>query len=86
MNRNVFKHLRKNILNLSTITEEVDNQIIVYRIECLGFRKMISMPSEFHSGKLYEGLLVDKLVEDADFLIKLEQIENRNHNLKTLLD
>ena len=86
MNRNVFKYLRKKVLEHSTITEEVDDVFIVYRIECLGFEAEISVPSEFHAMNFTQGMLVDKLVEKPEFLKKLEQIENRKDNLRSLLD
>ena len=86
MNKNVFKYLRKKILELSTITEDVDDVFIVYRIECLGFKAEISVPSEFHAMNFAQGMLVDRLVENPEFLKKLEQIENRQENLRSLLD
>ena len=36
MKKNVFKYLRKKILEHSTITEEVDDIVRYYKIECLG--------------------------------------------------
>jgi hypothetical protein len=86
MNKNVFKYLRKKILEQSTITEEIDDVFHVYKIECLGFQAEVSVPSEFQAMNFAQGLLVDKLVEIPEFLKKLEQIENRKENLKSLLD
>lgn len=86
MKKNIFKYLRKKILEHSTITEEIDGLVKYYKIECLGFKMSVSFPINFSHKKIATGLLIDKLVENADFLIKLEQVETRKENLKTLLD
>lgn len=86
MKKNIFKYLRKKILEHSTITEEVDDVVRYYKIECLGFVMKVSFPKNTMSKKLATGLLIDRLVENPDFLIKLEQVETRKDNLKTLLD
>ena len=86
MKKNIFKYLRKKILEHSTITEEVDDIVRYYKIECLGFVMKVSFPKNTMSKKLATGLLIDRLVENPDFLVKLEQVENRKDNLKTLLD
>lgn len=86
MNRSVFKFLRKKILDYSTITEEVDEIFYHYKIECLGFEITESFPVDLPSKNMVTGLLIDRLVENPKFLDKLNQIENRNQNLKELLD
>ena len=86
MKKSVFKYLRKKILEHSTITEEVIGVLRLYKIECLGFLVKVSFPKEGVTKKLATGLLIDRLVENPDFLIKLEQVETRKNNLKTLLD
>lgn len=91
MKKNVFKYLRKKILEHSTITQSVINQSILYKIECLGFTETINLPLHLpsvsgHITNFTDGLLIDKLVENPDFLKKLEQVETRKDNLKTLLD
>jgi len=86
MKKNIFKYLRKKILEHSTITEEVLEFFHSYKIECLGFTETINLPLPLPSEKFTDGLLIDKLVENPEFLKKLEQIETRKHNLKTLLD
>jgi hypothetical protein len=86
MKKNVFKYLRKKILGHSTITEEIDGTVKYYKIECLGFVMKVGFSNGSTSKKLVTGLLIDRLVENPDFLIKLEQVETRKDNLKTLLD
>lgn len=86
MKRNIFKYLRKKILEHSIITEEIDDIFHLYKIECFGFVATMSIPSEFHAMNFAEGMLIDRLVENPEFLKKLEQIENRRDNLKSLLD
>jgi hypothetical protein len=86
MKKNVFKYLRKKIHEHSTITEEVDDIVRYYKIECLGFVMKVGFAKGTTSKKLATGLLIDRLVENPDFLVKLEQVENRKDNLKTLLD
>jgi len=87
MKRNVFKYLRKKILEYSIITEEFDkeNYWYTYKIECLGFEYKLDMGFESSSLELTEGFLIDKLVENPDFMKRLEQMENRKDNLKELL-
>ena len=90
MKRNVFKYLRKKILEHSTITEEVVEFFHSYKIECLGFTETINLPLYLpnvvdHITNFTDGTLIDKLVENPEFLKKLEQVETRKHNLKTLL-
>ena len=85
MKRNVFKYLRKKILEYSTITEEADGVFHLYKIECLGFQELIQLPVELPSRELAQGMLIDELVCNADFMRKLEQIETRKDNLKSLL-
>jgi hypothetical protein len=87
MKRNVFKYLRKKILEYSTITEEFNTEKYwyTYKIECLGFEHNLDLIFENPSLKYTEGLLIDKLVENPDFMKKLEQIETRKDNLKELL-
>ena len=86
MNRSIFKFLRKKILEQSTITEIKDETSHFYKIECLGFESTVGFPKNFPSKKIAVGLLVDKLVEMPEFLQKMERIENRKENLKSLLD
>ena len=86
MNKNIFKYLRKKILEHSTITEELIGGLRLNKIECLGFVVKVSFSKEFKNKKLVTGLLIDKLVENAEFLKKLEKIETRKKNLKSLLD
>ena len=86
MKKNIFKYLRKKILEHSTITEEVIGGLRLHKIECLGFVMKVSFSKDLSSKKIATGLLIDKLVENADFLIKLEKIETRKQNLKSLLD
>ncbi len=86
MKKNVFKYLRKKILENSTITEEVDDIFRFYKIECLGFTETINLPLPLPNIRFTDSLLIDKLVENPEFLKKLEQVETRKHNLKTLLD
>jgi hypothetical protein len=85
MNRNVFKFLRKKILEHSHISESIEEGIIVYKIESLGSLKEISFPSDYSYKKYAEGLLIDRLVEEPGYLEKLERIETRKDNLKNLL-
>jgi len=86
VNKNIFKYLRKKILEHSTVTEEVIGVLRLYKIECLGFVVKVSFSKEFKNKKLVTGLLIDKLVENAEFLKKLEKIETRKKNLKSLID
>jgi hypothetical protein len=86
VNKNIFKYLRKKILEHSTITEELIGGLRLNKIECLGFVVKVSFSKEFKNKKLVTGLLIDKLVENAEFLKKLEKIETRKKNLKSLLD
>jgi hypothetical protein len=86
MNRNVFKHLRKKILENSIITEEIIDGENFYRVECFGFNAEVSFSEGVFKKDLVIGHLIDKLVENPDFLRKLEQMETRKDNLKTLLD
>ena len=86
MKKNVFKYLRKKILEHSTITEEVLEFFHSYKIECLGFTETINLPLPSPNIRFTDSLLIDKLVENPEFLKKLEQVETRKHNLKTLLD
>ena len=87
MKRNIFKYLRKKILEHSTITEEVFEFFHSYKIECLGFTETIDLPLlPLPNVIVTDSLLIDKLVENPEFLKKLEQVETRKHNLKTLLD
>jgi len=86
MRNNVFKYLRKKILEHSIITEEKDEIFRYYKIESLGFQIKVSFPSKIPSKKLATGLLIDRLVEIPEYLDKLEQIETRKDNLKSLLD
>ena len=86
MNKNIFKYLRKRIFQHSTITEEFDGQNHLYKITCLGFNTSVIFSSKLPSKKFVTGMLIDKLVENPAFLNKMEQIENRENNLKSLLD
>jgi hypothetical protein len=86
LKKNVFKYLRKKILEHSTITEEVLEFFHSYKIECLGFTETINLPLPSPNIRFTDSLLIDKLVENPEFLKKLEQVETRKHNLKTLLD
>ena len=86
MKKNVFKYLRKKILEHSTITEEVLEFFHSYKIECLGFTETINLPLPSPNIRFTDSLLIDKLVENPDFLKKLEQVETRKDNLKTLLN
>jgi hypothetical protein len=84
--RNIFKYLRKKILEHSTITEESFEFFHSYKIECLGFTETIDLPLPLPNVRFSDSLLINKLVENPEFLKKLEQVETRKHNLKTLLD
>jgi hypothetical protein len=86
LKKNIFKYLRKKVYELSEFSLETSNDMEVRTIYCLGFEEKFfgSVPKNSH--KLIEGLLIDRLVENPDFLKKLEQFENRKDNLKTLLD
>jgi hypothetical protein len=86
MNKNIFKYLRKKISEHSTITEQVNEIGRYYKIESLGFQIKLSFPSNFPPKSVVKGLLIDKLVEIPEYLNKLEQIENRKDNLKSLID
>jgi hypothetical protein len=86
MNRNIFKYLRKKIISNSIITEEKDDDSRLFKIECLGFIAIVGFPIEFNPKKVVKGMLVDRLVENKDFMKKFEQFENRQNNLKDLLD
>lgn len=86
MNRSIFRYLRKKILQQSVITTESEDSFNIYKIECLGFVESVKYPIEFGNRKLHEGILIDKLVEKPEFMKKLEQVENREDNLKNLLD
>ncbi len=86
MNRNIFKYLRKKVHDLSEFSIETHNGMEVRKISCLGFEEKFFGPIPKDSHKLIEGVLIDRLVENSEFLKKLEQIENRNLNLKTLFD
>ena len=85
MKRNIFKYLRKKILEHSTITEEVFEFFHSYKIECLGFTETIDLPLPLPNVIVKDSLLINKLVGNPEFLKKLEQVETRKHNLKTLL-
>ena len=86
MKRNIFKYLRKKILEHSTITEEVFEFFYSYKIECLGFTETIDLPLPLPNVRFTDSLLINKLVGNPEFLKKLEQVETRKENLKTLLD
>ncbi len=86
MKKNIFKYLRKKILEHSTITEEVFEFSHSYKIECLGFTETIDLPLPLPNVIFTDSLLINKLVGNPEFLKKLEQVETRKHNLKTLLD
>jgi hypothetical protein len=86
MKKNVFKYLRKKILEHSTITEEVLEFFHSYKIECLGFTETINLTLPLPNVIFTDSLLIDKLVENPEFLKKLEQTETRKENLKNLLD
>ena len=85
MKTNIFEYLSKKILENSTITEEEKDSFKIYKISSLGFEEEVSLPIEFPSKQVATGLLVDRLVANSDYLKKLEQIENRKDNLKSLL-
>ena len=86
MKKNIFKYLRKKVYELSEFSLETSNDMEVRTIYCLGFEEKFygSIPKDSH--RLLEGVLIDRLVENPEFLKKLEQLENRKENLKTLLD
>jgi hypothetical protein len=86
MKKNVFKYLRKKILEHSTITERLQGTMLFYKIECLGFEQEMLLPVEYPAMEFAKGLLIDKLVQEPGFLQKLEQVETRKDNLKSLLD
>lgn len=86
MKKNIFKYLRKKILEHSTITEEVFEFFHSYKIECLGFTETIDLPLPLPNVIFTDSLLINKLVGNPEFLKKLEQVETRKDNLKTLLD
>jgi hypothetical protein len=83
---NIFKYLRKKVYGLSEFSLENSNGMEVRTIYCLGFEEKFYGPIVKDSHKLIEGVLIDRLIENPDFLKKLEQVETRKHNLKTLLD
>jgi hypothetical protein len=86
LKKNIFKYLRKKVYELSEFSLETSNDMEVRTIYCLGFEEKFygSIPKDSH--RLLEGVLIDRLVENPEFLKKLEQLENRKENLKTLLD
>jgi hypothetical protein len=86
LKKNIFKYLRKKVYELSKFSLETSNDMEVRTIYCLGFEEKFFGPVPENSNRLIEGLLIDRLVENPDFLKKLEQVETRKHNLKTLLD
>ena len=86
MKKNIFKYLRKKVYGLSEFSLESSNGMEVRKISCLGFEEKFFGPIVKDSQKLIEGVLIDRLIENPDFLKKLEQLENRKDNLKTLLD
>lgn len=85
MNKNVFKYLRKKILEHSIITEEENELGRYYKIESLGFQIKVAFPGNFPPKFAVQGVLIDKLVEIPEYLHKLEQVETRKDNLKELL-
>lgn len=85
MKKNIFKYLRKKILENSSITEEKDDIFTYYKIESLGFQIKVAFPVKIPSKKLAQSLLIDRLVEIPEYLQKLEQVETRKDNLKQLL-
>ena len=86
MKKNIFKYLRKKVYELSEFSLETSNDMEVRKISCLGFEEKFYGPIVKDSQKLIEGVLIDRLIENPDFLRKLEQLENRKENLKTLLN
>lgn len=86
MKKGIFKYLGKKILENSIITEEDKDSFKIYKINSLGFEEEVSLPIEFPSKQVATGLLIDRLVANSDYLKKLEQVENRKDNLKSLLD
>jgi hypothetical protein len=86
LKKNIFKYLRKKIYGLSEFSLETSNDMEVRTIYCLGFEEKFFGPVPENSHRLIEAVLIDRLVENPDFLKKLEQLENRKDNLKTLLD
>lgn len=86
MKLGIFKYLRKKIQEHTTMTREEDGELIIFKIEGLGFEQQLILPNKFLSMDFAKGLLIDKLVQEPGFLEKLEQVENRKINLKSLLD
>lgn len=87
MKRNIFKYLKRKINEHSTFSESSDKDYTTYKVECLGFTKTVSlMKVSPSSPQLGKSILMDKLVEDSDFLKKMEQLETREQNLRSLLD
>jgi hypothetical protein len=87
---NQFHNLNKKILELSTFTtEHKPNHTVTFYLECLGFTEKFStsigMEGE-HFGKFIEKHLCSRLVENSEFMKKFEQFQNRDSNLRTLLD
>jgi hypothetical protein len=85
--------LKSRIIDKSTFSSYMSNNLTVVEIECLGFKSKIdfykqtfesiyNVDPEYHQ----RILLVNDLITQSDFLNKFIQIENRNKNLKTLLD
>lgn len=86
MKKNIFKYLRKKVLENSEFSQESKGEMIIYKIESLGFQDEVTYPNDFSASRFAKNILIDKMVEKAGFLEKLEQIENRKENLNTLLD
>lgn len=78
--------MRKKVYELSEFSLENSNGMEVRKISCLGFEEKFYGPIVKDSHKLIEGVLIDRLIENPEFLKKLEQFENRKENLRTLLD
>ena len=86
MKDNIFQYLRKKVYKLSEFTLDTVNDMEVRTIYCLGFEEKFFGPIIKDTEKLIEGVLIDRLIENSEFLKKLEQLENRKENLKSLLD
>ena len=70
MKKNIFKYLRKKILEHSTITEEVFEFFHSYKIECLGFTETINLPLPLPNIRFTDSLLIDKLVEKHGNIVR----------------
>lgn len=89
----MYENIKDRIIEKSTFSSYLSNNLTVTEIECIGFRSKIdfhktTFDSIYNVNPEYylKILLVNDLISNNDFLDKFLQIENRTKNLKTLLD